>query len=98
MPMENILLIFIFLSLVCANIFATFIVVRNEFSENRKIFLQIVFVWLVPVFGALIVFALLREAKSKHHGSYRDIGELGENPNVGLHNASKDYFDDSARW
>src|SRR5471030_1599546 len=96
MPMENILLIFIFLGLVCANIFATFIVIRNEFSENRKIFLQILFIWLVPVFGALIVFALFRKPKSKHHGSYRDMEESGGNPNVGLRNASKDYFDDSA--
>jgi hypothetical protein len=96
MAMKNIFLIFIFFVLVCANISATFIVIRNEFSGNRKIFLQIMFVWLVPVFGAMIVYALFREPKSRHRGSYREKEELGENPNVGLRNASKDYFDDSA--
>lgn len=57
--------------LVVANCVATRVVVRDPYTERHQKVFQLLAVWLVPVFGAILVFALHRKPE-KATGQYRE--------------------------
>ena len=58
-------------ALVVANGFATRIVLRDSYTERHQKVFQCVAVWLVPILGAIFVFALHRHPE-KPAGHYRE--------------------------
>ena len=58
-------------ALVLANALATRVVLRDPYSEQRQKIAQCCAVWLVPVIGAIVIFALHRNAE-KPSGRYRE--------------------------
>lgn len=73
--------IFLFAVLVVAVIWmdvkATFLILRDDLSEPPQRLMQLALVWLLPVIGAIIVFAVHRPAE-KHPGKYRELPEPGD--------------------
>jgi hypothetical protein len=57
--------------LVVANGVATRVVVRDPYTEWYQKVFQLLAVWLVPVFGAILVFALHRKPE-RATGQYRE--------------------------
>lgn len=80
---------------VIANVVATWAAISNDFSESRQKYLQCAFIWFVPGIGAATVIGVLREPKSTGSGKYPVEADFGDEPNVGISNASADYFHDS---
>lgn len=56
---------------------ATVLVVRDTLSEPSQRFIQLLMVWLLPVIGAIIVFAVHRSTE-KHSGKYREPPDPGD--------------------
>lgn len=47
------------------NLIVTAVLIRNtSFTNNQKL-LQAVFIWLLPIFGALLIYTFAREDKRK---------------------------------
>jgi hypothetical protein len=64
-------------ALCVANAMATRVVVRDELSERHQKVFQLLAVWLVPVFGAIFVFALHRKPEEPSR-KYREAPDPGE--------------------
>lgn len=79
---------------ILANLIASRRAISNPFSDFQQKWLQVAFIWFVPGIGAALVLALLIEHKSKSSGKYPEETQLGDDPNVGISNASADYFHD----
>ena len=58
-------------ALVAVNGLATWIVIREPYSERHQKIFQCLAVWLVPVLGAIFIFALHRKPE-KSTGRYRE--------------------------
>ncbi len=58
------------------NVWASVLVLRDQYSESTQRALQLLAVWVLPLFGAVIVFALHRQVE-KGDGKYREIPDLG---------------------
>jgi hypothetical protein len=56
--------------LVLANGLATRTVLRNPYAERRQKLFQLLALWLLPIFGAIFIFALHRKPE-KPSGGYR---------------------------
>jgi len=56
--------------LALANTFATWVAFRDRYAERRHKVFQVLAIWLVPVFGAIFIFALYRKPE-KPTGQYR---------------------------
>jgi len=69
-----ILIVAITLALLCLNVFATRLIHRDEYSEKAQRAAQLLFVWLVPVIGAIAIWGMYR-SEEKSPGRYRDIPE-----------------------
>ena len=69
--MEAIVVLVVLAALLLANVWATRVVLRGPYSERRQKVVQCSAVWLLPVFGAILIFALHREPE-KPAGRYRD--------------------------
>ena len=69
--MEAAIAIAVVAALIVANALATWIVVREPYSEPHQKLFQCVAVWLVPVLGAIFIFALHRKPE-KASGRYRE--------------------------
>lgn len=63
--------------LLVANAFATRAVWRDKFAERHQRALQLLAVWLVPVFGAILVLALHRKAEEPSR-KYRESPDPGD--------------------
>jgi hypothetical protein len=59
------------------NVKATFMVMRDTLSEPSQRLMQLGLVWLLPVLGAIIVFAVHRPTE-KHPGRYREPPDPGD--------------------
>jgi hypothetical protein len=59
------------------NIRATILVVRDSLSEPSQRLAQLLMVWLLPILGAIIVFAVHRPAE-KPSGQYREMPDPGD--------------------
>jgi hypothetical protein len=57
--------------LVVANGLATRVVLRDRYAERRQKLAQCLAIWLIPVFGAILVLALHRQPE-KPVGRYRE--------------------------
>jgi len=75
--MDMALAALVLLGLVVGNGIATRTVLRDELSEKSQRIAQIAVVWLVPVFGALFIFALHRrpEEPSRKYRENLDPGD-----------------------
>jgi len=69
-----ILIVVITLVLLCLNVFATRLIHRDEHSEKSQRNAQLLFVWLVPVIGAIAIWGMYR-SEEKSTGKYRDRPE-----------------------
>ena len=69
------LLFAITLILLCLNVFATLLIYRDEYSEKAQRVAQLLFVWLVPIIGAIAVWGLYR-SEEKSPGKYREASEM----------------------
>ena len=68
------LVVAITLILLGLNVFATILVRRDEFSEKAQRRAQMLFVWLVPLIGAIAIWGMYR-SEEKSPGRYREIAE-----------------------
>lgn len=68
------LIVAIALVLLCLNVFATFLIQRDEYSEKSQRIAQLLFVWLLPVIGAIAIWGMYRSQETSP-GTYRDIPE-----------------------
>jgi hypothetical protein len=57
--------------LAVANAVATWIAIRNPYTERRRKLFQVLAAWFIPVFGAILVFAIYCRPE-KPTGSYRE--------------------------
>ena len=66
--------------LLIANGFATRVVLRDRFAERHQRIFQLLAVWLVPVFGAILIFALHRkpEEPSRKYREATDLDGIGD--------------------
>jgi hypothetical protein len=55
---------------------STLLVLRDSLSEPKQLVLQLAFVWLLPLIGAIVVLAIHRSAE-KHSGTYRGLPDPG---------------------
>ena len=73
--------------LVLANGFASRVVLRDPYAERHQKLFQLLAVWILPVFGAILVFALHRKPE-KPAGHYREsndspLNDFTTSPHVG---------------
>lgn len=80
---------------ILANVLASHRAMINPFSEFKQKYLQVALIWLVPGIGAALVLTVLIDKKPKWNGKYPGEADLGDDPNVGISNASADYFHDA---
>lgn len=62
---------------IVANFVASRLVLRDDLSEHWQQVCQLLLVWLVPIAGAIIVFAVHR-SEEKSPGNYREIPDPGD--------------------
>jgi hypothetical protein len=60
--MQNILYI-ILEALIISNIYATYCCIRSPYADKQQKFYQIVFVWLIPLVGAITVWHFSKPEK-----------------------------------
>jgi len=71
MPPFLILMLFAVLAaIVAANLLATLRIIRCDFDSKAQRTAQLVFVWCLPVIGAVVVFSLTRAKLEPHAGRY----------------------------
>jgi len=93
----NIVLVGVLLLIILAmNARATILVVRDDLSESSQRTAQLLLVWLAPVIGALVVFAVHRkeEPPSRKYKEERNIDDDGLPPRAGGRSRSHDEADD----
>ena len=73
-PIEILLFTALVAVVVWMDVKATNLVLQDTLSEPSQRLMQLALVWLLPVLGALIVFAVHRPAE-KHPGRYREPSE-----------------------
>lgn len=84
------LIIAITLLLLGLNVFATLLIRRDEFSEKSQRIAQLLFVWLVPLIGAIAIWGMFR-SEERSPGTYRDVPEPDDDldpPESPLHSLS----------
>jgi hypothetical protein len=59
------------------NVFATRLVHRDEYSEKAQKIAQLLFVWLVPIIGAIAIWGMYRSLE-KSPGTYRETPDPGD--------------------
>ena len=59
------------------NVFATRLIHRDEYSEKAQKIAQLLFVWLVPVIGAIVIWGMFR-SEEKSPGTYREAPDPGD--------------------
>jgi hypothetical protein len=59
------------------NVKATMQILRDSLSEPSQRLMQLLLVWLLPILGAIIVFAVHRPTE-RHPGKYRELPDPGD--------------------
>jgi hypothetical protein len=79
MSMQKELLFVVALALVAlaTNVWATVLVMRDSLSEPSQRTVQLLMVWVLPIVGAVIVFAVHRSVE-KPSGKYREQPDPGD--------------------
>jgi hypothetical protein len=96
MPAELIFAIFLVAIVLWMDVKATMLVLRDLLSEPSQRLIQLLMVWLLPVIGAIIVFAVHRPAE-KHSGKYSEPPDPGDDfgyPRQSSRSRSNDGVDD----
>lgn len=75
--MGDIVLLLILAGILLMNIAATILAGKDEYSEPRQRVFQVIFVWVVPILGALLVLGIHRKAE-KPSRAYRAADSGGE--------------------
>lgn len=75
------MIVFVCALIVLLTLWASVIVVADEFSNRWRKAAQLIFVWCIPLLGPLVVFGVHRKAE-KPTRSYRENIDLGDNINV----------------
>lgn len=70
----RIIVITLVLILLGLDVFATRLVLRDEYSQKAQKLAQLLFVWLVPVIGAIAIWGMFRSEEAST-GKYRDDQE-----------------------
>jgi hypothetical protein len=75
---------------------ATILVVRDDLSDSAQRKLQLLLVWLIPIIGSLIVFAVHRKAElpSRKYREKRDVYDDEPFPRIGSRGRSHESPDD----
>ena len=76
-PMEFALTAFLLLLIALANGWATRLVLRDELISMRQRTVQVLLIWLIPVIGAILVFAVYRRPEPPSL-KYRDAPDPGD--------------------
>ena len=77
MQRELIFVVVLGAAVLTMNVWATILVVRDSLSERTQRIAQLLMVWLLPILGASIVFAVHRSAE-KPSGKYREMPDPGD--------------------
>ncbi len=77
MSTEHIFVLVLAAVVLYMNFKATALVLRDGLCERSQRLFQLLLVWLLPVLGAILVFAVHRPAE-KPSGTYREPPDLGE--------------------
>ena len=96
MPPELIFAIFLVAIVIWMDVKATMLVLRDTLSEPSQRLIQFLMVWLLPIIGAIIVFAVHRPAE-KHSGKYGESPDPADDfgfPRHNIRNRSNDGSDD----
>ena len=78
------------------NIRATVLVVRDPISESQQRLMQLLLVWLLPILGAIVVFAVHRPLE-RSSGKYKEAPEFDDDfelPRYGGRSRTHDGGDD----
>ncbi|MBX9900021.1 MAG: hypothetical protein K2Y28_04475 [Burkholderiaceae bacterium] len=73
-------------AILAMNSWATLLIWRDVFSERRQRAAQLLIVWLLPIFGSLIVFAVHRSAE-KPSGKYQEAPDPGDDFGFSKHSS-----------
>lgn len=68
--MGDVVLLLILAVFACMNVDATVAVRRDEYSEPQQKVWQVIFIWIIPLLGALVLLAVHRKPE-KPSGTYR---------------------------
>ncbi|MHB1237030.1 MAG: hypothetical protein ACYCY7_05665 [Gallionella sp.] len=74
----EIILIIGFAALIALNAYASRQCYRDILSSRGQRLAQVAFIWVVPVFGAVLALRLLRHEPEQSTGSYREEPNMGE--------------------
>lgn len=97
MPVEHILLFALIGIVLWMDIKATTLILRDSLSEPLQRVIQLIMVWLLPILGAIIVFAVHRPIE-KHPETYKEPPDPGDDFGFPRHSArgrSNDGGDDN---
>ncbi|WP_348944075.1 hypothetical protein ABHF33_11380 [Chitinibacter sp. FCG-7] len=75
--MEIVLLLVVVTVPIWLNVKATLLVFRDAFSEKTQKITQLIFVWFLPLVGAIVVLAIHRQ-EEKSSGTYPSEKDPGE--------------------
>lgn len=89
------LVLAIITSVAVLNAFACVAVARSENYERRQKLLQFVVIWLVPLLGALLSFALVREPKTSRFETDMSNPYTPDDGNLRLGTTSHDHLGES---
>ena len=74
----EIILILGFVALFAFNVYASLQCFRDKFSTRAQRLSQIVFVWVVPVVGAVLALRLIRGEPERSSGTYQSEKDVGD--------------------
>ena len=83
--MEIAIAIALIAALGIANIWATWVVVRDPYSEKRQKVFQLAALWLLPVLGAIFVFALHRKPEPATRAYRQSLDSPWDDPPTSRH-------------
>jgi hypothetical protein len=92
--MEIVFLLTILAIPIWLNAKATILVLRDSLSEKQQKVVQLIFIWLIPLIGAMVVLAIHRKDE-KSSGSFPADNNIGEDfgNSGGSHRAFKELID-----
>ena len=74
----------IFCSAIALNVVATVMAIRAEFGTPLQKALQLMFVWLVPLLGSMVVITVVTSTRSDHkRRRLSDTGDVIGQPGIG---------------
>lgn len=63
---------------VALNVYASRRSIRDELASPAQRIAQLLFIWLVPILGAIVTLAVLRNSPEPSRGTYRKEPDMGD--------------------